>query len=41
MRALRSFFIVLVQGKNGFEGLMTIETNVIVYGHGHLPWEIR
>jgi hypothetical protein len=34
MRAPGIFFIVLVQGKNGFKGLMTIEANVIVNGHG-------
>jgi hypothetical protein len=40
MRALGVFVVVLVQGKNGFEGLMTIEANVIVNGHGNLPWDI-
>jgi hypothetical protein len=39
MRALGNFLIVLIQGKNCFEGFVTIEANVIVYGHGDLPWE--
>jgi hypothetical protein len=29
--------IVLVQGQSCFEGFMTIETNIIVDGHGDLP----
>jgi hypothetical protein len=37
MRTLRSFLVVLVQGKNRFEGLVTIEANIIVDGHGDLP----
>ena len=40
MRALGSFLIVLVQAENGFEGFMTIETNIIVDGHENLPWGI-
>jgi hypothetical protein len=39
VRALRSFLVVFVQGQNNFEGLMTIEANVIINGHGDLPWE--
>ena len=39
MRALGNFFVVLVQGKNRFKGVMTIEANVIVNGHGDLPRE--
>jgi hypothetical protein len=38
MRTLGSFFIVFVQGQNRFEGLMTIQANIIVEGHGNLPW---
>jgi hypothetical protein len=38
MRALGIFMIVLGQSENGFERLMTIEANVIVNGHGNLPW---
>jgi hypothetical protein len=30
MRALGIFLVGLVQGQNGFEGLMTIEANIIV-----------
>jgi hypothetical protein len=40
MWALGSFFIVLIQGENGFKGLVTIEANVIVDGHENLPWEM-
>ena len=40
MWALGSFFIVLVQAENGFEGFMTIEANIIVDGHENLPWGI-
>ena len=29
--------LVLVQGKNCFEGLMTLEANIIVDGHDDLP----
>jgi hypothetical protein len=39
MRALGIFLVVLVQGKNGLEGLVAIQTNVIVNGHGDLPWK--
>jgi len=41
MRALGSFLIVLIQAENSFEGLMTIEANIIVDGHEILPREIR
>ena len=39
MWALGSLLVVLVQGKDRFEGLMAIEANIIVNGHGDLPWE--
>jgi hypothetical protein len=38
--AVRTFgilFVVLLQGQSGFEGLVAIEANIIVYGHGNLP----
>ncbi len=41
MGTLGCFFVVLVQRKNDFEGLVTIEANIIVNGHGTLPWELR
>jgi hypothetical protein len=41
MRALRIFLVVFVQAENSFEGLMTIEANIIVNGHGDLPWKMR
>lgn len=37
MWALRIFLIVLAQGKNGFEGFMAIQANIIVNGHTDLP----
>jgi hypothetical protein len=37
VRTLGILFVVLVQGQSGFEGLVAIEANIIVYGHGNLP----
>ena len=37
MRTVGIFLVVLVQSKNDFEGLMTIEANIIVDGHGDPP----
>ena len=39
MWTLGMFFFVLIQGKNSFEGLVTIEADIIVNGHGDLPWK--
>jgi hypothetical protein len=37
MRALGIFLVVLGQAQSGFEGLMTSETNIVIYGHGEPP----
>ena len=37
MRALGIFLAVLGQAQSGFEGLMTSETNIVIYGHGEPP----
>jgi hypothetical protein len=37
VRTLGILFIVLGQGEGNFEGLMTIQANIIVYGHGRPP----
>lgn len=40
MRTLGILMIVLVQGQDSFEGLMTVETNIVINGHWGPPVEV-